>query len=132
MRLEESLPLLYLQGVALEKKEEFKNCVIKNESEEPKQVQLEVKKNNDIILSDEYQLPPRNEVGSTVNVYEWENNNKANSWTVSAKTPDTDWVRGSFDVSAAPYCHWVEVTIGEWEYQDVVVGVNDCNITTGQ
>lgn len=88
---------------------------------------MAVEKGGNEIFSKQYSLQAEGNDDSRKAVYDWEANNEASAWTISAKTSSTEWVSESFDASKPPYCHVVEIRIRDHPASQVLIVVHDCS-----
>ena len=112
------------------KSEEMGPIILKNYSPDPKQIEIKLQREGSEVFYETYELSAQGENTSERQIYQWKQDNQAAEWTVSAKLDSTTWESESFGADAPPYCHVVEVRIGEWKYDPLLIVVNDCAAMT--
>lgn len=123
-----------IQKVTGLKKEELGPVVVRNYTSSGADVTLSVEKAGNEILTEEYTLQAEGGENSRNVVYDWEGENEASMWTISAKTSSTDWVSENFGASKPPYCHVAEIRVRDHPASQVLIVVHDCaavNVSTG-
>lgn len=112
------------------KSEEMGPIILQNQTPDPQQIEIKLQREGSEVFYETYNLSAQGENTSERQIYKWGQDNQAARWTVSAKLDSTTWESESFGADAPPYCHIVEVRIGEWKHDPLLIVVNDCAAMT--
>lgn len=112
------------------KLEELGPVTIENQTPEQQKIRMKIEADGKEVYHEDYILSPQRENSSEKKLYNWEENNKALEWTVSAKLNSSEWESESFRADRTPYCHVVEIRVRERDFDPLIIVVHDCAAIT--
>lgn len=109
--------------------ERLGRVVLANSIDERVTVDVEVSRNGTTVHESSHTLAPGSpEERPQVVLHEWQDDAKARSWEIRAKTPTSDWRSAEIDAAVGDRheCHGFTVVTGDWPETPVLVLVGDC------